>query len=255
MPDICLTKTHRKYRTLLCICILIYLAAMLVRMIKIVLDPTLTRDGAVYLIWVENWIATGNFYYDFFGRVDPSMPLSPWTIKELIQLGGFDAEIAGRSLSLFFGSMFPVIGFLFTWRLCRSIRIALIAAFLLVFLPELVELSGQPMRDSCYISLCGVLMIVLVEAFRESTVFKWALCGIFLALSVYCRYEAMEFAVIVPLFLAFLWAFKKIKFREMFLDAAVFFLVSALTLVLLALSVGFDFRLIGRLSFFFNRIF
>ena len=156
-------------------------------------------------------------------------------------------------MSLFFGSMFPVIGFIFTLRLCRNIRIALIAAILLVFLPELVELSGQPMRDSCYIALCGILMIVLVEAFRESTVFKWALCGVFLALSVYCRYEALEFAVIVPLFLAFLWAFKKIKFRELFLDTAVFFLVSGISLVLLAVCVGFDFRLIGRLSFFFNR--
>lgn len=255
MPDICLTKTHRRYRTLLCICILIYLAAMLVRMIKIALDPTLTRDGSVYLIWVENWIATGNFYYDFFGRVDPSMPLSPWMIKELMQLGGFNVEIAGRSLSMFFGSLFPVIGFLFTLRLCRNIRVALIAAFLLVFLPELVELSGQPMRENCYIVFCGMLMIVLVEAFRKSTVFKWALCGVILALSVYCRYEAMEFAVIVPLFLAALWAFKKIKFKEMFLNAAVFFLVSGLSFVLLAACVGFDSRLIERLSFFFNRIF
>ena len=255
MPDNCLTRKHRRYRALLCICIVIYLAAMLVRMIKIALDPTLTRDGAVYLIWVENWIATGDFYYDFFRRVDPSMPLSPWMIKVLMQLGGFDAEIAGRSISLFFGSMFPVVGFLFALRLFRNIRIALLAAFLIVFLPELVELSGQPMRDNCYIFLCGMLMIVLVEAFRASTVYKWALCGVFLALSVYCRYEALEFAVIVPLFLAALWLFKRIKFKEMFVDAAVFFLVSGLSVTLLAVCVGFDIRLITRLKFFFNRFF
>lgn len=254
MPDISLTK-KQKYRSLLCICILIYLAALLVRMVKITLDPTLSRDGATYLVWVENWIATGAFYFDFFRRVGIVPPLSLWTIKTLAQTTGLDVEIAGRGISMFFGSVFPVIGFFFTLRLCRNIRIALFAALLLIFHPDLVHYSGQPLRENCYVFCTGILMIVLVEAVRESSTFKWALCGIFLALSTFCRYEGLEFVLIVPFVLGAMCYFGKIKVKDMVRNAAVFFLAFVLSVIPLLACADFEPRLFGRLKVFADMLF
>ena len=238
---------------LLCICVLIYLIALLVRMTKMVLDPTLTRDGATYLIWVENWIDTGSFFFSFFHRDDMVPPFSLWTIKVLTQSTGLNVEIAGRSISMFIGSMFPVIGFLFVLRLCRNIRIALLTAFLLIFQPDMVLYSSQPMRESCYVFFTGILLFALMEAIRESTVFKWMLCGVFLALSACCRFEALEFIAIIPAILAILFLFKKIRLKEMVLNASMFFLVFILSSVLLLGCADYDSRLIGRLMFFVNK--
>lgn len=245
MPDDSQKKKIFKYRMLLCICVLIYVLALLVRMVKITLDPTLTRDGSLYLIWVEHWIATGDFFYTFFNKVGLVPPFALWTIK-ILTLSGLDPETAGRSVSMFFGSLIPVVAFLFAFRGCRNIRIAMVAALVLVFHPDLVLYSGQPLRENGYIFFSGMLFLFVMEAVRKSTAAKWAVCGIFLALSAHCRFEALEFAAIVPLVLAALCYFKKMIIKDAIRNAAFFFLVFGLTSVLLLACADFDPRIIIR---------
>ena len=245
MPDNIQTRQHRKYRALLYICLSIYLTALLVRTCKILLDPVLARDASLYLTWVRNWISTGSYHYTFFDQVGLVPPLPLWFIKTLM-LSGLDAETAGRAISMFFGSLTPVIGFIFTLRICRNIRIALLAAVLLVLHPDLVQYSGQPLRENSYIFFDGILLLLIVEAVRKSAVFKWAACGILLSLTAYCRFEALEFTVIVPFILAALCYFRRINLKEAVRNAAAFYLFFCLTHVLLLTCVDFDYEFIAR---------
>lgn len=253
MPDITTKKLYR-YRMLLCIGVVIFIAALLVRMAKIVLDPTLPRDGAFYLLFVEHWIDTGDYYYTFFDRIALPPPLSLWMIKQMT-LAGFSPEIAGRAISMFFGSLIPIVGFYFTLRVSRNIRIALLAALMLVFQPDLVLYSGHPLRESTYVFFDGMLLVMITEAMIKDNVLKWAACGVFLAMSAFSRYEALEFAVIVPFLLAALCFFKRISIREAVRNTAAFFLFLALTAVLLWACAGFDTRLIARPLDYINQIF
>ena len=245
MPDNSLTTKHRRYRALLCISLLIYATALLVRAVKITLDPALARDAGVYLSWVEHWIETDDYFYSFFGRVGLVPPLSLWMIKTLT-LTGLPTEIAGRSISMFLGSLVPVVGFFFTWRVCRNIRIALLAALVLILHPNLVEYSCQPLRESCYAFFNCFLLFMFIEAVRKSTVYNWAACGIALSLTAYCRFEALEFMLFVPLILAALCWFRKMKWKEAVCSAAVFYLFFCLTSVLLLACVDFDSRFLIR---------
>jgi 4-amino-4-deoxy-L-arabinose transferase-like glycosyltransferase len=254
MPDISQKNNLYRYRMLLCVGVLIYLSALLARTTKIVLDPTLPRDGAFYLLFVEHWIATGDYVYTFFDRIGIQPPLSLWMIKTLT-LAGFNPEIAGRSISMFFGSMIPVVGFFFTLRISRSIRMALVAALLLVFQPDLVMYSGQPLRENTYVFFSGMLLLLLADAMTRSSIPKWAACGVFLALSAFCRFEALEFCVIVPFLLAALCYFGKLKIKEAVLNVAAFFLFLAMTSVILWACADFDLRLIARPLEFIGNVF
>lgn len=254
MPDTHPTKRLNKKRIFLCISVLIFLSAMLVRMLKIVLDPTLPRDGAFYLLFVEHWIDTGDYYYTFFDRIRLPPPLSLWMIKKLA-LTGFSLEIAGRSISMFFGSLIPVVGFFFTFRVCRNIRIALFAALLLILQPDLVLYSGHPLRENTYIFFNGLLLLMITEAVIRDNILKWAACGLLLAMSAFCKYEALEFFVIVPFLLAALCFFKKIKVKQAVLNASVFFLFLGLTSVFLWACADFDPRLFPSLMKCINQFF
>ena len=255
MPDISSqTKQHRKYRALLCICLLIFGAALLVRTCKLLLDPVLARDAGLYLVWVENWIETGRYHYTFFDQAGPVPPL-PLRFIKTAMLTGIGTETAGRAVSMFFGSLFPVLGFILTLRICRNIRIALLAALLLVFHPDLVQYSGQPLRENTYVFFDGLLLLMLVEAVRKSAVFKWAVCGIMLSLTAYCRFEALEFTLIVPLLLAAMCLLKKMNVKEAVRNTAAFYLFFCLTYVLLLTCVDFDYEFIARPLGHITRIF
>ena len=119
-------------------------------------------------------------------------------------------------------------------------------AILLVFQPDLVQYSGQPLRENTYIFFDGILLLAIAEATRKSTVFKWAICGIVLSLTAYCRFEALEFTVIVPFFLAALCYFKKMNVKEAVRYTAAFYLFFVLTYILLLTCVNFDYEFIAR---------
>lgn len=250
MPDTCLNSKNNRFHALLCIGILIYAAALLARLGKLLIDPSLVRDAALYLNWVNSWVETGDFYFLVLGKAPLVPPVSLWSIKTMVELTGVDAETAGRALSLFLGSLVPVIGFYFALRFTRSIRIALVSALLLVIHPRLVEFSVQPIRENWYIFFNAALLFVLCEAVRRSSVVKWGACGVFLALSAFSRFEGLEFVPVVALVLLLLWFFRKITLKEMVLSGLVFCLALGATALLVMWSVDFDYRFFTRIRLF-----
>ena len=122
----------------------------------------------------------------------------------------------------------------------------LLAAILLVFHPDLVQYSGQPLRENPYVFFDGLLLLLIVESIRKSTALKWAGCGILLSLTAYCRFEALEFTVIVPFILAALCSFRKMNVKDAVRNSATFYLSFCLTYILLLTCVDFDYEFITR---------
>ena len=245
MPDTRLISKNGRYHALLCIGVLIYAASLLVRLGKLLIDPSLVRDAALYLNWVNSWTETGDFYFLILGKAPLAPPLSLWSIKILMEITGIDVETAGRTLSLFLGSLLPVVGFFFALRFTRNIRISLLSALLLIVHPRLVEFSVQPIRENWYIFFDALLMFVMCEAVRKSTIVKWAACGVFLGLAAFSRFEAMEFFPVAALVLLFLAVFKKIGVKEMLLSGMAFCLTFGATALLVLWSIDFDNRFIS----------
>ena len=240
MLNPCLTNKSEKRSILLCISLLVFAASLALRLLKLALDPGLMRDSSLYLAWADNWFQTGNHLHDILGDPTLTPPLAPWTIKTVMAYG-FNADISGRAISLFLGSLMPVAGFLFALKLCGKIRIALLTTFLLVVHPDLVTYSVQPLRDNYYIFFDALLLVALIDAVKNDSNLKWGLCGILLSLAVFCRHEALEFAVIVPAILLVLCFFRKIELKQVFVKTAVFFLLFGLTFLLLMSLVDFDY--------------
>ena len=241
MPDLCPTRKNARFNILLCISLLIFAAALAFRLLKLALDPGLGRDSTLYLAWADSWFDTGNYLFYELDGPTRTPPLVPWAIKTAMAYG-FSADITGRAISQFLGSLIPVIGFFFALKISRNIRIALLAAFVLVFQPDLVTLSVQPQRENFYLLFNALLLMAATDAVMNDSTLKWGVCGIFLSLAVFCRHEAFEFALLIPLALLLLCFFQKIKLRQVFARSAVFFAFFILTFLLMLSFVDFDYK-------------
>lgn len=241
MPDLCPTRKNARFNTLVCISLLIFAASLAFRLLKLALDPGLGRDSTLYLAWADSWFDTG--HYLFYELDGPSRipPLVPWAIKSVMALG-FSADVAGRAISQFLGSLIPVIGFFFALKISRNIRIALLAAFVLIIQPDFVTLSVQPQRENFYLLFNAILLMVAADAIVNDSTLEWGLCGMFLSFAVFCRHEAFEFIVLVPLVLLLLFFFKKIRLGQVFARSGVFLLFFALTFLLMLSFVDFDYK-------------
>ena len=241
MPFLCPTRKTARFNTLLCISLLIFAASLAFRLLKLALDPELGRDSTLYLAWAESWFDTGNYlFYDLDG---PSRipPLVPWAIKTAMA-SGFSADVVGRAISQFLGSLIPVTGFFFALKISRNIRIALLAAFVLIIQPDLVTFSVQPQRENFYLFFEAILLMLTVDAILNESTLEWGTCGIFLAFAFFCRLEALEFALIVPFILLLMFFFKKIELKQVFVRSAVFFAFFVMTFLLLLSFVNFDYK-------------
>ena len=239
--------TKDKKQAIFCICVLIYAVAVLFRLAAFLLNPLLSRDPALYLTQADLWYETGDYMQTFLpGIVVPPLPL--WIMKTALQTG-FQAEIAGRTIAMVLGAFLPVAGVLFAWKITRKIRIGLIAALLVIIHPELVSYSFQPLRENFYFFFEALLLVTLVDAIQKDHVMKWALCGCFLSLSFFCRYEALQFLAVIPFLLALLLLCRKIKLKQAFLDISAFFLLFVLTAIPLLWAVDFNCRfLTGKIG-------
>ena len=241
MTFLCPTRKNARFNSLLCISLLIFATALAFRLFKLVLDPGLGRDSTLYLAWADSWFDTGNYLFYELDGPTRIPPLVPWAIKTAMTFG-FSAEITGRAISQFLGSLIPVAGFFFALKISRNIRISLLAAFVLIIHPQLVEFAVQPQRDNIYLLFNAILLMVATDAMVNDSTLEWGACGILLSLAVFCRHEAFEFALLVPLVLLLLFFFKKIKFRQVFVRSAVFFAFFAMTFLLLLSFVDFDYK-------------
>lgn len=222
----------------------LFLTSLTARLIKLVLDPVLLRDSTKYVELAERWFRTGNYESVLIDGVKrPPLPL--FTIKFMIQQG-FGSELAGRSLSIFFGTMIPVIGFLLAKEITRSARISFATAFLLIVNPNLIEYSVQPLRENYYMVAFGLALLFLFKAVNTRAYHKWGVySGLATSIAFLCRYEAIELFMVFLIIIGCGFYQKKIGVFGFIRCSSVFAVSFILSTVLLIPVINSDYSFLS----------
>ena len=210
----------------------IFLFSLATRELKLVLDPMLQRDSVLYLTLAETWQETG-VYAETIGTVVP--PFHLFTIVKMMDLG-LNAEVAGRSLSLFLGAMIPVLGYIISYNIFKDITTSLIGVLCLSLHPTLVAYSIQPLRENYYIFMLGLIIIFIIYGIKKRSLAEWGLCGCVTAIAVFCRYEALELFFLY-LFIGLVLFFNKKTSAKRFVVAVFIVLLTFILTSLILISI------------------
>ena len=237
-------KAEQNHQLLLFV--IIFLIALTARIVKLILDPVIMRDSVLYLGLSEIWQRTGEYSQTIINdAIIPPLPL--FAIKEVMACG-FSSQIAGRSLSLFLGSIIPVLGFIIAVKLFKDKVIALICAAVFILHPNLVSYSIHPLRENYYLFFAGIAIIEIINAVKNRNITDWCLVGIFASFAMFCRYEALEFTIICPLILLFSCLKKRISAKKVIRSLAAFFVGYAVTFTILLSMIDFDLSFVKKIS-------
>ena len=237
---------NREEHLLLSCAVVVFLVSLAIRLAKLIVDPLIMRDAAQYLDLAEIWFESGRYSDTFlFGNVVP--PLHLFSIREMMQLG-FSSDVCGRSLALFFGSAIPVLGFLAAYRIRHKIGMAFLMAWILAANPSLVSYSIQPMRENYYMFSMGVILILAIDAWKRQSQMKWMLCGVMCAVALFCRYEALEMIVILPVVMLMAKWKQHLPYHRLVKNLVSFFLAIGVSTILLLSMTGFDASFLNKIT-------
>ena len=156
------------------------------------LMPVLERDSVAYVTTAAYWAETGKYLQPHFP------PLPCFFIKVLIQ-AGFAPEFAGKCVSFLAGLPVPVLAYLITMKSVGNRKVARYTAFMVIFHPMLIYFSVLPLRDSVYILFISLLILAALDAVKKQSPGAWLLCALWTAAAWTCRYETLEFFLVLPL--------------------------------------------------------
>ena len=125
------------------------------------LEPTVSRDGLLYLELVQVWHDHGSFqavleYWPQFW-----IPPFPLYLMKLLTDCGIPAEAAGVGLNIAMGCCLPLIVYGIAMEITGKRKIALCSALLTALNPSMIELAIEVQRDMIYLFFCGLLIYFL----------------------------------------------------------------------------------------------
>ena len=225
-----------KLKSLKSALIAITLFSLLLSLFCLYLEPTISRDGLLYLELIQVWHEQGSFQAVLKHWPQFWIPPLPLYLMKLLMDCGLSPEAAGLGLNLVLAGFLPLIIYGIAMEVCCDRRIALCAAFLMAVNPTRVALSIEPQRDAVYLFFCGLLIYFLLCGIRRGKWYFWSLGGVVFALSFLTRYETLEFLpLIVAAFLLLLWE-DRAKWKKLLLNGAAVS-VSALAAFLLLIFI------------------
>ena len=146
-----------KKRTFLALSGVILLTYFLVRIPGLTLQPVFC-DEAIYIHWAQEIL--NNFHYNaFIPLTDGKTPLFMWLMTPMLGIFS-DPLIAGRILSVLSG-LATVTGAVFLGKKFYSLRVGLIAGFLMSVVPFMVFFDKKlPKISTAHKSYIGVLFLI-----------------------------------------------------------------------------------------------
>ncbi len=164
------------------------LLALLLRCLWLWLEPSLNRDGAIYIGLASQWSSAGVYpEHDY-------LPLFPFLIKCAMTFG-LEGRAAATLLLFLMSSALPLLAYGIV-RLCVACReVALGAALLAAVNPTAIDLACKVQRDTPYLFFAGCTILLVILAVQTDDLRWWAASALPLALGVFCRYETLELAV------------------------------------------------------------
>ena len=196
---------------------IILLCGFLLKIAGLFLEPTLSRDGALYVQLIKIWSDSNDFnallqYWEGYW-----IPPFFLYLAKCLMYFGLTAEQAGVGINLVLGTFAPLIGFGIAFEVTRNRIIALCSALLLAMHPALNELSVQVQRDMIFLFLSGSAVWSICAGIRRKKWYFWVLGGILFSMSFLTRYETAEFLLLTAVALTILVCTKYLTVRQYFL--------------------------------------
>ena len=173
--------------------LVLFLLAFLIRYIYWRLDPFLSRDACFYIEFTNSLHENGNYM-----KIEnqPLIPVFLFEIVDLLMYCGISARTAGLAVNMIMGSLVPVFTYAYTQEIFHQRKLSVFSAFLLCFHPSMIKLSVQFQRDMVYLSLCGLLFLLLCLYMTRKKNYYCAAAGCIFAFSCLTRYETIELLLI-----------------------------------------------------------
>lgn len=172
---------------------LIVLFGIMLRIIRALEMNRYDVDCYIYFNMAINWARYGAEYAYQYG-IDCCPPLFPYLMSIGYKIG-IQPEITGTFFGILLGSLIPLCMFYIVNILFKRPDLALLAAFLGAIHPSLVRISVRCLRDSLYIPLAAIALVLAVAAIKNRSVFKWGLFAVVSAVASFSRYEGQELII------------------------------------------------------------
>lgn len=208
-------------------------------------EPTISRDGTLYLELAGVWQKNGSFqsvinhWNDFW-----IPPFYLWLIKGLIDIG-LQPEVAGRGISMICGAMTPLIAYLIAEEVQDDKKVSLTAAVLMAVNPTVINYSIEIQRDMIYFALCGWTIYFCLRGLSRNEIRSWIPAGICSACSLLSRYETLELIPILLLAVLLFGFMKSISWKRLLCQSALMIVFFAVTVFILIYSMGVEKHISG----------
>ncbi len=183
--------------------------ALIVRIAALYFEPTISRDGTIYVDLANQWLQTGEYPRHFY------LPLYPFLMKLLMQCG-LSAYAAGTGISIAFGTLMPLVcyGILRQFPLRREVALA--GALLMAVHPSAVDLAINIQRDAASLFFAGLVILTALLSIRTGKAVHWMMCGLALAPAVLSRYENLEFLPLILIYFLAALLCRALSWKDMF---------------------------------------
>lgn len=160
------------------------------RLYAVLMAQGIANDGAHYGFVAREFLK-GNFIE---ALSSPAPPLYPFLIS-LLSPGSGHVEIAGRLLSLFFGTL-TLIPLFYLIKEAVGRREAIFTALFYSFHPYLVTYSGMLLTEATYWGLLNLSVYFFWTGLRRGKAWRIGLSGVFLSLSYLTRPEGIGYILV-----------------------------------------------------------
>jgi len=142
-------------------------------------------------IWFDEAFGAYMIHYNFldiarYTATDVHPPLFYWLLKIWAAIFG-DTEVGLRSMSIFFGAVAAIFGYLFTKRQFGR-RAAIVGLFILVLSPLFIRFSQEARMYTLAAAIVMSATYVLMRALESKNRKTWVLYGILVSLGMWTHY-------------------------------------------------------------------
>ena len=239
--------TKNKYSdTIILYCI--FLFGILVKLVLLICEPTLSRDSTLYLNLAEIWYDTDSYQAMINASEISWLPLLPIVIYKYSMC--YNSEALCIAVNIFLGSLIPFLGYKIALELFRKRNIAFVTAILLEFNPKINSISIEVQRDIFYLFFFGLFLLFLILTLKRKRCFYIIICSIISSCSLLTRFEGVELILIFVISIAFMFVTKRTTMRKAF-SLVVIYLVSIIASLSL-LSVFSPLRINNVISNYYS---
>jgi len=174
--------------------IVIFILALFIRLCFLSTPKIIDSDGVIYTRLAGS-LMSGNGFIGLDGTkstiVRPLYPIFIGIIDKIIK----NIELSGRIISIFFGSLMPVIIFLISKEIFGK-KESFLAAILVSMSPILASTSTGVMTETLFMFVIGVGILYLYSALKRGRNFNFFISGIIWGLPYLIRPEGISYLLV-----------------------------------------------------------